>query len=199
MFGNAISSFRTWTQPAAYTDRSVAQRSYQIHAKHMHGLVGPVHPTNETVQFKFKRLTQSSSCSRPSKWRAVWNTHMLTRLATSATATLFWNSEHERVSISRPWRHRYCSTLQRRADLCQIKPWRWQQYIPPKRWYLPAGPHGVTTQKINSDVKFTLNMSEPVADCKAKRLSRVHLCCHQTKGRHYVGRTDKPFESKIKV
>jgi hypothetical protein len=25
--------------------------------------------------------------------------------------------------------------------------WRWRQYVPPKRWYLPASQHGVTTNK----------------------------------------------------
>jgi hypothetical protein len=25
-----------------------------------------------------------------------------------------------------------------------------RQYVPPKRWYLPANPHGITTQKSNA-------------------------------------------------
>jgi hypothetical protein len=25
--------------------------------------------------------------------------------------------------------------------------WRWRQYVPPKPWYLPTSPHGVTTKK----------------------------------------------------
>jgi hypothetical protein len=36
-----------------------------------------------------------------------------------------------------------------------LKPWRWRQYVPPKRWYLPTSTHGITSQNTNSDiVKF---------------------------------------------
>jgi hypothetical protein len=28
-------------------------------------------------------------------------------------------------------------------------PWRWRQYVPPKRWYLPVSAHGLTTHKTN--------------------------------------------------
>jgi len=31
-------------------------------------------------------------------------------------------------------------------------PWRWRQYVPPKRWYLPTSSRGVRTQKTNMDI-----------------------------------------------
>jgi hypothetical protein len=31
-----------------------------------------------------------------------------------------------------------------------LPPKRWRQYISPKRWYLPASPHGVTTHKMET-------------------------------------------------
>jgi hypothetical protein len=37
-----------------------------------------------------------------------------------------------------------------------LQPWRWRQYVSPKRWYLPTSPHDVTTQKTNID-KFNYN------------------------------------------
>jgi hypothetical protein len=30
--------------------------------------------------------------------------------------------------------------------------WKWRQYIPPKRWFLPTSPHGVTTQDSNIEI-----------------------------------------------
>jgi hypothetical protein len=37
-----------------------------------------------------------------------------------------------------------------------IQPWRWRQYVPPKCRYLPTSPHGVTTQKTNTDIFTTV-------------------------------------------
>jgi hypothetical protein len=31
-----------------------------------------------------------------------------------------------------------------------LQGWRWKQYVPPKRWYLPTSQHGVTSQKTTS-------------------------------------------------
>lgn len=31
-------------------------------------------------------------------------------------------------------------------------PWRWRQYAPQKRWYLPINPHNITTQMINCKI-----------------------------------------------
>jgi hypothetical protein len=31
-----------------------------------------------------------------------------------------------------------------------IQVWRWKQYIPPKCWYVPIRPHGVTTEQANN-------------------------------------------------
>lgn len=36
-------------------------------------------------------------------------------------------------------------------------PWRWRQYILPKRWYLSKRPHGIITQKTNISF-FILSM-----------------------------------------
>jgi hypothetical protein len=33
----------------------------------------------------------------------------------------------------------------------KMKIWRWRQYVPPKCWYLPTSPHGVTTRKNTID------------------------------------------------
>jgi hypothetical protein len=55
------------------------------------------------------------------------------------------------------------TNLLRNTGLRDKKPvwstkWRWRQYVPPKRWYLPTSPHGVTTQKTNTDI-FALRTS----------------------------------------
>jgi hypothetical protein len=34
----------------------------------------------------------------------------------------------------------------------RLQPWRETQHVPPKRWYLPTGPYGVTTQTTNMDI-----------------------------------------------
>jgi hypothetical protein len=39
-----------------------------------------------------------------------------------------------------------------------LHPWRWRQYVSPKRWYLPTSPHGVTTQ--NNNVTWKQCLSE---------------------------------------
>jgi hypothetical protein len=39
------------------------------------------------------------------------------------------------------------------------QPWRWRQYVPPKRWYLPISPHGVTTQETNIDIYSAVRIS----------------------------------------
>jgi hypothetical protein len=33
------------------------------------------------------------------------------------------------------------------GDSTFLQPWRWRQYVPPKRWYLPSSLHGVKTRK----------------------------------------------------
>jgi hypothetical protein len=33
-------------------------------------------------------------------------------------------------------------------------------YVPPKRWYLPTSPHGVTTQKTNIDIFTSVRISD---------------------------------------
>jgi hypothetical protein len=38
-----------------------------------------------------------------------------------------------------------------------------EQYIPPKRWYLPASPHGVTTQKDNIEIFAAVRTSNLTA------------------------------------
>jgi hypothetical protein len=38
---------------------------------------------------------------------------------------------------------------QRLGETYWSLPWRWRQYFPPKRWYLPWRPHGITTQNSN--------------------------------------------------
>jgi hypothetical protein len=35
-----------------------------------------------------------------------------------------------------------------------LQPWRWRYYVPPKCWYLPTSPHGITSQKINIDIMY---------------------------------------------
>jgi hypothetical protein len=40
-----------------------------------------------------------------------------------------------------------------------INPWRWKQYVSPKRWYLPTSPHGVTTLKTNIDTFIAVSIS----------------------------------------
>jgi hypothetical protein len=47
-------------------------------------------------------------------------------------------------------------------ELLQLQPWRWRQYIPPKRWYLPTSPHGVTTQKISIDIFTAVRTSNHI-------------------------------------
>jgi hypothetical protein len=46
------------------------------------------------------------------------------------------------------------------GEMCclHIQPWRWRQYVPPKRWYLPTSPRDVTALKtsIDSTVHFTV-------------------------------------------
>jgi hypothetical protein len=41
------------------------------------------------------------------------------------------------------------TALQPRRPTSKLQSWRWRQYVPPKRWYLPTSPHGVSTQKTN--------------------------------------------------
>jgi hypothetical protein len=48
-----------------------------------------------------------------------------------------------------------------------FKPWRWRQYLPPKRRYLPTSPYGVATQKTNIDI-FTA--------VRTSNLTRVWRC-----------------------
>jgi hypothetical protein len=33
-----------------------------------------------------------------------------------------------------------------------LQPWRWRQYVSPKRWYLPMSLHGVINQKTSIDI-----------------------------------------------
>jgi hypothetical protein len=33
--------------------------------------------------------------------------------------------------------------------ILDLQPWRWRQYVPPKRWHLPTSLHGAKTQKNN--------------------------------------------------
>jgi hypothetical protein len=33
-----------------------------------------------------------------------------------------------------------------------LQPWRWMQYVSPKRFYRLTSPHGATTQNINIDI-----------------------------------------------
>jgi hypothetical protein len=51
------------------------------------------------------------------------------------------------------------------TDLCVVIPcelvdisqsWRWRQCVPPKLWYIPAGPHVVTTQRSISTLSSPL-------------------------------------------
>jgi hypothetical protein len=51
------------------------------------------------------------------------------------------------------WTCRYIPTF-RRDILSLSSPWRWRQYVPPKRWYIPTSPHGVTTKKTNMDMVY---------------------------------------------
>jgi hypothetical protein len=59
------------------------------------------------------------------------------------SCSFWWSSGSNTVWACR-WipvsRRNYCVLLQ---------PWRWRQYVSPKRWCLPASPHGVTTHKTN--------------------------------------------------
>jgi hypothetical protein len=50
-------------------------------------------------------------------------------------------------------KHYNCNltTFQRNIGL-NLQPWRWRQYVHPKRWYLPTNPHYVTAQKTNIDI-----------------------------------------------
>jgi hypothetical protein len=41
-----------------------------------------------------------------------------------------------------------------------IQPWRWRQYASPKRWLLPASPHGAQTQKNIINYCFVLSERE---------------------------------------
>jgi hypothetical protein len=41
-----------------------------------------------------------------------------------------------------------------RSILLHLEPSRLRQYVPPKRWYLPTRPHGVTTQETNIGTVF---------------------------------------------
>jgi hypothetical protein len=34
--------------------------------------------------------------------------------------------------------------------------WRWRQYAPPKHWYRPINPYGVSTQKTNIDIQWDM-------------------------------------------
>jgi hypothetical protein len=45
-----------------------------------------------------------------------------------------------------------------------LKPWRWTQYVSPKRWYLPTSPHSVTTQKTNIDIFTAVRTSHFMKD-----------------------------------
>jgi hypothetical protein len=40
-----------------------------------------------------------------------------------------------------------------------FKPWRWRQYVSPKRWYLPTNLHGITTQKKNINIYTSVRTS----------------------------------------
>jgi hypothetical protein len=73
---------------------------------------------------------------------------------------------------------------------------RWMQYVPPKHWYLPTNPHGITTHKTNTDIftamrtsnliKYSMDYSsfQPnstviitnVADTSIKNLSILKEC-----------------------
>jgi hypothetical protein len=40
--------------------------------------------------------------------------------------------------------------------------WIWRQYVPLKRWYRPASPHGFTTQKTNIDIFTAMRTSSHI-------------------------------------
>jgi hypothetical protein len=42
--------------------------------------------------------------------------------------------------------------------------WKWRQYVPSKRWYLPTSPHGVETQKANIDIFIVMRTSNISTD-----------------------------------
>jgi hypothetical protein len=63
----------------------------------------------------------------------------------SVSSLRFWLAQNSMVSLS------WC-----RWGICvgPMAGWGWSQYVPPKRRYPPASPHGVTTVKTNMD-RFT--------------------------------------------
>jgi hypothetical protein len=52
-----------------------------------------------------------------------------------------------------------------------LQSWRWRQCVPPKCWYLPTSPHGVTTQKI---IDLSLSPSTIVLRSPAT-LNNLHI------------------------
>jgi hypothetical protein len=48
-----------------------------------------------------------------------------------------------------------------------LQPWRWGQYVSPKRWHLPTSLHGAKTQRNNIIIKY------PVVS----KTSQIHTLC----------------------
>jgi hypothetical protein len=55
-----------------------------------------------------------------------------------------------------------------------LQDWGWRQYVPPKRWYLPTSPHGISTQKNNIDI-FTAVRTSNLAQVREIEHDSVFL------------------------
>jgi hypothetical protein len=110
----------------------------------------------------------------PSNWRS-WNVCFL---LSNKLFGCYWNRSPlpKSLKISLPWEIEY-STARRTCNLCRpylkikfspceiwgfhsgfpvspLQPWRWRQYVSPKRWHQPKSLHGDKTQK-NSIIKIS--------------------------------------------
>jgi hypothetical protein len=56
---------------------------------------------------------------------------------------------------------------------CVVTPLRWRQYVPPKHWYLPTSPHGVTNHKTSIDIFTERENLKPPHSLRVSEASRL--------------------------
>jgi hypothetical protein len=96
-------------------------------------------PSYKIIFFGLPKF-RPSIAKRPYKVENVSKRSMSS--AVSSLGNYTWLCITQLTALQHVW-GTYCLHLQ---------PWKWRQYIPLKRWYLPTSPHGVTTQKNKADV-----------------------------------------------